>query len=323
MRRIAVLTSGGDAPGMNAAIRAVVRQVIASGGEAFGVRHGFHGLLAGEIVPLGPRDVGGIMQLAGTVLGSSRSEDFRRPDGAARAIAVLDGHGIGGLIVIGGSGSQSGSFQLASAGLPVVGVASTIDNDLVGSDITIGVDSALNVGLEALDRLRVTASSHNRAALVEVMGRQCGYLALQLGITGGAEAIVIPEAELDPAEVADVLQCAFDRGKAHAIVVVAEGAHNNAARMVPFFRLNRQRFGFELRATILGHVQRGGTPTHFDRLLGTRLGTAAVECLVRGEAGVLVGLGGRDVVATPLADVVGRTKPLDLSLLEMARLLAQ
>jgi len=169
----------------------------------------------------------------------------------------------------------------------------------------------------------VTASSHNRAALVEVMGRQCGYLALQLGITGGAEAIVIPEAEIEPAEVAEILQRAFDRGKAHAIVVVAEGAQNNAARMVPFFRLNRQRFGFELRATILGHVQRGGTPTHFDRLLGTRLGTTAVDCLARGEAGVLVGLGGKDVVATPLAEVVGRTKPLDLSLLEMARILAQ
>jgi len=323
MRRIAVLTSGGDAPGMNAAIRAVVRQIAAIGGEAFGVQQGFRGLLAGQIVPLGPRDVGGIMQLAGTVLGSSRSDDFRRPDGAARAIAALAAHGIDGLVVIGGSGSQNGSYVLASAGYPVVGVASTIDNDLVGSDITLGVDSALNVGLEALDRLRVTASSHNRAALVEVMGRQCGYLALQLGITGGAEAIVIPEAEIEPAEVAEILQRAFDRGKAHAIVVVAEGAQNNAARMVPFFRLNRQRFGFELRATILGHVQRGGTPTHFDRLLGTRLGTTAVDCLARGEAGVLVGLGGKDVVATPLADVVGRTKPLDLSLLEMARILAQ
>ena len=323
MRRIAVLTSGGDAPGMNAAIRAVVRQVAAIGGEAFGVQHGFRGLLAGQIRPLGPRDVGGIMQLAGTVLGSSRSDAFRQPDGAARAMAALGAQGIEGLVVIGGSGSQHGSFLLAGAGFPVVGVASTIDNDLVGSDITLGVDSALNVGLESLDRLRVTASSHNRAALVEVMGRQCGYLALQLGITGGAEAIVIPEAEIEPAEVAEILQRAFDRGKAHAIVVVAEGAHNNAARMVPFFRLNRQRFGFELRATILGHVQRGGTPTHFDRLLGTRLGAAAVDCLARGEAGVLVGLGGRDVVATPLADVVGQAKPLDVSLLEMARILAQ
>jgi len=323
MRRIAVLTSGGDAPGMNAAIRAVVRQVAAIGGEAFGVQQGFRGLLAGQVEPLGPRDVGGIMQLAGTVLGSSRSDDFRRPDGAARAIAVLATHDIEGLVVIGGSGSQNGAFQLASAGFPVVGVASTIDNDLVGADISIGVDSALNVGLEALDRLRVTASSHNRAALVEVMGRQCGYLALQLGITGGAEAIVIPEAEIEPADVADILQRAFDRGKAHAIVVVAEGAQNNAARMVPFFRLNRQRFGFELRATTLGHVQRGGTPTHFDRLLGTRLGTAAVTCLAGGTSGVLVGLGGRDVVTTPLADVVSQPKPLDLSLLEMARMLAQ
>ncbi|HWP65700.1 MAG TPA: ATP-dependent 6-phosphofructokinase [Candidatus Limnocylindria bacterium] len=323
MRRIAVLTSGGDAPGMNAAIRAVVRQAVAAGWEAFGVLHGFQGLLDDEMRPLGPRDVGGIIQLGGTVLGSARCEEFRRPDGCTRAAAVLAARGIEGLIVIGGNGSQSGAAALARTGYPVVGVASTIDNDLLGSDITIGVDTALNVGLEALDRLRVTASSHNRAVLVEVMGRQCGYLALQLGITGGAEAIVIPEAEIEPAEVADMLQRAFDRGKAHALVVVAEGARNNAARLVPFFRLNRQRFGFELRATILGHVQRGGTPTHFDRLLGTRLGTAAVHCLARGEAGVLVGLTGREVTATPLADIAGRTKAPDLSFLEMARVLAQ
>ena len=323
MRRIAVLTSGGDAPGMNAAIRAVVRQVSARGHEAFGIQQGFRGLLDDQLRPLGPRDVGGIMQLGGTVLGSARCEEFRTDEGRARALRVLGARGIDGLVVIGGNGSQAGALSLSLGGFPVIGVASTIDNDLLGSDITIGVDTALNVGLEALDRLRVTASSHNRAALVEVMGRKCGYLALMLGITGGAEAIVIPEAELEPHEVAAMMQRAFDRGKAHAIVVVAEGARNNAARLVPFFRLNRQRFGFELRATILGHVQRGGTPTHFDRLLGTRLGTAAVERLTRGEHGIVVGLAGRDVVATPLGQVVGQEKAPDLDLLEMARTLAQ
>jgi 6-phosphofructokinase 1 len=323
MRRIAVLTSGGDAPGMNAAIRAVVRQVHALGREAFGVQQGFRGLLDDQFRALGPRDVGGIMQLGGTMLGSARCEEFRTPEGRDRALRVLAARGIDGLVVIGGNGSQTGAHALSAEGFPVVGVASTIDNDLLGSDITIGVDTALNVGLESLDRLRVTASSHNRAALVEVMGRKCGYLALMLGITGGAEAIVIPEAELEPNEVAAVMQRAFDRGKAHAIVVVAEGAHNNAARLVPFFRLNRQRFGFELRATILGHVQRGGTPTHFDRLLGTRLGTAAVERLAAGVHGVVVGLSGRDVAGTPLAEVVGREKAPDLTLLDMARTLAQ
>src|SRR5262245_11693966 len=243
MRRIAVLTSGGDAPGMNAAIRAVVRQVSARGHEAFGVLQGFRGLLDDQIRPLGPRDVGGIMQMGGTVLGSARCEEFRTADALTRARRVLEARGIDGLVVIGGNGSQAGAHGLATAGVPVIGVASTIDNDLLGSDITIGVDTALNVGLEAIDRLRVTASSHSRAALVEVMGRKCGYLALMLGITGGAEAIVIPEAELEPEQIAAIMQRAFDRGKAHAIVVVAEGARNNAARLVPFFRLNRQRFG--------------------------------------------------------------------------------
>jgi 6-phosphofructokinase 1 len=263
------------------------------------------------------------MQQGGTVLGSARSEEFKTPEGQAHALGVLAARRIDALVVIGGNGSQTGAHSLSAQGFPVVGVASTIDNDLVGSDITIGVDTALNVGLEAIDRLRVTASSHNRGALVEVMGRNCGYLALMLGITGGAEAIVIPEAELEPDEVAGVMQRAFDRGKAHAIVVVAEGAQNNAARLLPYFRLNRQRFGFELRATILGHVQRGGTPTHYDRLLATRLGTAAVEQLAAGSAGVLVGVTGGDIVTTPLASVVGRTKPPDLALLEMARALAQ
>lgn len=323
MHRIAVLTSGGDAPGMNAAIRAVVRQACARGWEAFGVLSGFRGLLENQLRPLGPRDVGSMMQLGGTMLGSARSEEFKTDAGREKALATLAAREIHGLVVIGGNGSQTGAQRLAEAGVAVVGVASTIDNDLLGSDITIGVDTALNVGLEAIDRLRVTASSHNRAALVEVMGRNCGYLALMLGITGGAEAVVIPEAEIEPDEVAAVMQRAFDRGKAHAMVVVAEGARNNATRLVPFFRLNRQRFGFELRATILGHVQRGGTPTHFDRLLATRLGTAAVERLAAGGHGVVVGLAGREIGATPFADVVGRTKAPDLALLEMARVLAQ
>jgi 6-phosphofructokinase 1 len=323
MQRIAVLTSGGDAPGMNAAIRAVVRQARVRGWETFGVSHGFRGLMENQLRELGPRDVGGIMQQGGTVLGSARSDEFKTAEGQAQALAVLAAQGIDGLVVIGGNGSQAGAYSLAAQGIPVVGIASTIDNDLVGSDITIGVDTALNVGLEAIDRLRVTASSHNRGALVEVMGRHCGYLALMLGITGGAEAIVIPEAELEPDEVIGVVQRAFERGKAHAIVVVAEGAQNNAARLIPYFRLNRQRFGFELRATILGHVQRGGTPTHFDRLLATRLGTAAVDHLASGGHGVLVGVVGGAIVPTPLASVVDCTKAPDLALLEMARALAQ
>ena len=228
MSHIAVLTSGGDAPGMNAAIRAVVRAGIAQGWTVSGVRHGFAGLLGGELIPLGPRDVGGIIQQGGTILGSARCEAFKTPVGREQALGVLKARRVEGLVVIGGNGSQMGANVLAKAGFPVVGVASTIDNDLPGSDISIGVDTALNIALESIDRLKVTASSHERAFLVEVMGRDCGYLALMAGIAGGAEAIVIPEMETSPEDLAKELFASRERGKKHAIVVVAEGARHNA-----------------------------------------------------------------------------------------------
>ncbi|MBC6938392.1 MAG: ATP-dependent 6-phosphofructokinase, partial [Chloroflexi bacterium] len=202
MKRIAVLTSGGDAPGMNAAIRAVVRTGVARGWEVYGVEQGYSGLIAGSMRPMGPRDVSSIIQLGGTMLGSARCPEFKTEEGRLRAIRELRKRDIDGLVVIGGNGSQTGAFALSEMGFPVVGVASTIDNDLYGSEITIGVDTALNIALEAIDRLKVTASSHQRAFLIEVMGRDCGYLALMSGIAGGAEAIVIPEVEVQPAEIA-------------------------------------------------------------------------------------------------------------------------
>ena len=317
-----MLTSGGDAPGMNAAIRAVVRTGIQAGCEVFGVRRGYTGLVAGDLTPLGVRDVGGIIQSGGTVLGSARCREFRTDEGRREALRQLADRGIEGLIVIGGNGSQTGSHGLSELGFPVVGVASTIDNDLHGSDITIGVDTALNIALEAIDRLKVTASSHQRAFLVEVMGRDSGYLALMAGIAGGAEAVVIPEEETDPEQVAADLRAAYDRGQAHAIVVVAEGARYNAHGLAHFFEEHRERLGFELRATALGHIQRGGAPGAFDRLLATRLAAAATKRLARGEHGILVGLIGNEITATPLEEVVSRRKPLDLSLLELARTLA-
>ena len=323
MKRIAVLTSGGDAPGMNAAVRAVVRTGLAQGWQVFGVRHGYAGLIVGDMTALGARDVGGIMQLGGTVLGSARCPQFKTLDGRQQALAMLAARGIEALVVIGGNGSQSGSLALSQMGFPVVGVASTIDNDLVGSDVTIGVDTALNIALEAIDRLKVTASSHHRAFLLEVMGRQCGYLALMAGIAGGAEVTLIPEAETDPEDVAAELRSAYERGKPHALVVVAEGARYNAARLDAYFRQNRERLGFDLRVTVLGHVQRGGTPSAFDRLLATRSGAAAVECLARGEHGLLVGQIGGQIVSTPLDEVVGRQKTLDPQLIELARVLAK
>lgn len=323
MKRIAVLTSGGDAPGMNAAIRAVVRTGIAHDLEVFGIRDGFVGLVAGSIMPLGARDVGGIIQRGGTILGSTRCPDFKNEETQIEALRVLRELHIDALVIIGGNGSQAAAHALSQRGVRVVGVASTIDNDLFGSEMTIGVDTALNIGLEAIDRLKVTASSHHRAFLVEVMGRDCGYLALITGITGGAEAIVIPEAEADPEAIAVECRAAYERGKAHALVVVAEGARYNAEGLAAYFQENQERLGFELRVTKLGHVQRGGTPGVFDRLLATRLGAAAIEQISRHQYGVMVGLVKGEIAATCLAEVVANKKSLDLRLLELAAVLAR
>ena len=321
MKRIAVLTSGGDAPGMNGVIRAVARTGIEMGLEVWGVRHGFVGLLQGDYRPLDRREVGGIMQHGGTVLGSARSDAFQSEEGQARAIRSLRQAEIDGLIVIGGNGSQMGSLALWRRGLPVVGVASTIDNDLGGSEITLGVDTALNIALEAIDRLKTTASSHQRAFLVEVMGRACGSLALMAGVAGGAELILVPEVETPPDAVAQALRSAYERGKPHAIAVVAEGARYNATALEAYFRENQATIGFQVRTTILGHVQRGGSPTAFDRLLGTRFGVAAVEAMVRGNHGVLVGINDSQITTTPLEQAAPMRKPLDPELLRMAKFL--
>jgi len=323
MKRIAVLTSGGDAPGMNAAIRAVVRTGLEKGCEVFGVQHGYRGLIAGDLIPLGARDVGGVIQRGGTMLGSARCPEFKTEEGRRQALAQLDQRGIAALVTIGGNGTQTGAHALSGMGFPVVGVASTIDNDLYGSDITIGVDTALNIALEAIDRLKVTASSHHRAFVIEVMGRDCGYVALMTGIAGGAEAISIPEVETDPEAIAQEIRKAYERGKPHALVVAAEGARYNAQGLADYFKDQRERLGFELRVTILGHVQRGGSPTFFDRMLATRLGAAAAELAAQGEHGVLVGLVKSEIRTTPLAEVVVRKKPLDPKLLELARVLAK
>ena len=323
MKHVAVLTSGGDAPGMNAAIRAVVRCAVDRGWRASGVRRGFRGLVEGEIVPLGRREVGGVLSLGGTVLGSARYPQFANDEAQAQALQVLRGADIDGLVVIGGNGSQTGAAALANRGMPVVGVASTIDNDLVGTDITIGTDTALDVALESIDRLRTTAASHRRVVLVEVMGRDSGYLALCLAIAGGAEAVVVPEddSDLDVAELARRIMEAHG-AKGHALVVVAEGATLSAGELAAFLRA---QYGDEMgvRATVLGHVQRGGIPTAFDRLLASRLGAAAVDALDEGTTGVLVGLIDGHVRRTPLADVAGRTREPDLRLGTLADVLAR
>lgn len=323
MKRIAVLTSGGDAPGMNAAIRAVVRTGIDQGWEVLGVEHGYRGLVDGDFNRLGPRDVGGIIQQGGTILGSARCEEFKTDEGQRKAIREMNKEGIEALVVIGGNGSQTGANALHEHGFPVVGVASTIDNDLYGSEITLGVDTALNIALEAIDRLKVTASSHERAFLLEVMGRDCGYLALMSGIAGGAEGICLPEFETSPETVADIIEAAYQRGKAHAIIVVAEGAKYGVTELAAYFKDHNEDLGFALRVTQLGHVQRGGLPGAFDRILGTRLGAKAVETLEAGTFGVLMGLNKGEITATPYAEVVGNKKTLDPWLFNLANVLAK
>ena len=318
MKRVAVLTSGGDAPGMNAAVRSVVRSGVNLGWDMFGVYHGYAGLISGNIRPMGARDVGGIIQLGGTILGSARSPEFRTEDGRLQAIRAMNQMGIDALVVIGGNGSQSGAYELTKMDFPVVGVASTIDNDLYGSEICIGVDTALNIALEAIDRLKVTASSHQRAFLVEVMGRDCGYLALMSGIAGGAEVVVIPEFEIDPEDISSAIRHAYERGKTHALVVVAEGAKMNASALIRYFEEQQERLGFQVRATQLGHVQRGGTPSAFDRILATRLGAAAIQSIANNCFGVLMGLNKSEITATPYLDVCNNKKLIDPAMMELA-----
>ena len=321
MKRVAVLTSGGDAPGMNAAIRAVVRCGVAKGWEMYGVKNGYAGLIAGNIYQMGTRDVGGIIQKGGTMLGSARCEEFKTDEGRRKGIRILRQMGIDALVVIGGNGSQTGSNEIRKLGYPVVGIASTIDNDLYGSEMTIGVDTALNIALEAIDRLKTTATSHQRAFLIEVMGRDCGYLALAAGIAGGAEYILLPEIESDPEEVAETLSLAYEHGKEHAIIVVAEGAKYNAEALIEYFEKHKERLGFKIRATILGHVQRGGEPGAFDRILASRFGCGAIEALDREEYGVLIGLKNNKIATTPLEEVVANKKQISMEMVKLSRIL--
>lgn len=323
MKRIAVVTSGGDAPGMNAAVRAVVRTGLARELVVLGVRNGYAGLIGGQLKRLGPRDVGGIIAQAGTFLGTTRCEDMKTDAGQIAAIEQLHVNDIDALVVVGGNGSQAGSWALSRRGLRVIGIASTIDDDLPGSEPSIGFTTAADIALEAIDRIKVTASAHKRAFLVEVMGRACGHLALVAGISGGAEAIAIPEVDEPPESFAQQIHLAYERGKRHAIVVVAEGARYNAEHLAAYFTEHSQRLGFELRITKLGHVQRGGAPGAFDRMLATRLGVAAVEHLLAGQHGFLLGMVNDRVHATALSETASSTKPIDPKLLELAEILAR
>ena len=321
MKTIAVLTAGGDAPGMNAAVRSVVRSALALGLRVVGVKRAYEGLTRGLMSELGARDVGGILQRGGTVLQTARFPDFAKPDMQREALRQLNAQGVDALVAIGGDGTMRGAAALESLGFPVVGIPASIDNDVYGTDISIGVDTALNTIVEAIDKLRDTASAHQRAFIVETMGRNCGHLALMSGIISGAEMTLIPEQETSAEEVAAAVRSAYERGKTHAIVVVAEGAklHANALKE----KLDKMNTGFDSRVTILGHVQRGGSPSAWDRLIAARFGVSAVELLAKGEHGRMVGLNATNVTGTPLAEVSTRKRAPDLEYYRMARMLAK
>jgi len=315
------MTSGGDAPGMNAAIRAVVRAGMDHGIEVYGIRQAYTGLLNGDMSLMTSREVSGILQRGGTVLQTARNEEFKTPQGQRKAVRRLNEHEIEGMIVIGGDGSLRGALALQKLGIPTIGIPASIDNDIWGTNMSIGVDTTLNIILDALDRLRDTATSHNRAFLLEVMGRNCGYLALMGGILGGAEVVVTPEKALTMQEVAASMQDAYTRGKSHAIAVIAEGAPYKITELADY--LNSHDTGFEIRITILGHIQRGGSPSAFDRLLATRMGVAALERIVAGESGVMVGLDGRVISNVLLEDVTTKTRPISEEYYAMAYTLSR
>ncbi|MDQ2684136.1 MAG: ATP-dependent 6-phosphofructokinase [Chloroflexota bacterium] len=320
VKRIGVMTSGGDAPGMNAAIRSVVRTAAASGVEVVGVKGGYRGLLTSNVVPLGVRDVGGILTRGGTMLGSGRVPEFKEPGAPDQAIANARTMAIDGLVAIGGDGTQAGGLALHTLGFPVVGVASTIDNDLAGFDMSIGVDTALNTAMSMVDRLRDTASSHHRAFIVEVMGRHSGYLALMVGLACGAEITLVPESPYTTGDVENALRAAYAAGKSHFVCVAAEGSPLKAADLAA--DLKSRDPAFEIRLSVLGHVQRGGGPTIFDRLLGTRSAAVATQALLAGQSGVVAGLvrGRYDFV--PSASAVRDVSKVPADLLDLAVTLA-
>ncbi len=324
LQRIGVFTSGGDAPGMNACIRAVVRRAVAEGLEVVGIRRGYAGMCDGDFVEMDRQSVSNILQTGGTILKSARCDMFRTPEGRAQAAARLAAAGIDALVAIGGDGTLQGATHLAAEhGIPVVGCPGTIDNDLFGTDETIGFDTALNTALESIDKIRDTADAHDRLFLVEVMGRDTGFIALACGIGGGAELVLIPEMLSDVAAIKERILSLMSSQSRSSIVVVAEGDETGGAHMIAqALRDDRAFDRIDTRVSVLGHIQRGGSPTARDRVLASRLGSAAVEALLEGHAGVMVGIVNGDVKLTPMRNVWSRKKDIDYDLLQLTALLS-
>ncbi|HEX3010854.1 MAG TPA: 6-phosphofructokinase [Syntrophomonadaceae bacterium] len=317
MPKIAVLTSGGDASGMNAAIRAVVRSGIYKGMEVYGVHHGYEGLIAGQLEKMSRGSVADIIHRGGTILQTSRSEAFRTDEGRREAKRVLDEAGIEHLVVIGGNGSLKGGYEFSRLGINVIGIPATIDNDVVYTN-SIGFDTAVNTVLDAINRIRDTATSHGRIFIIEVMGRDCGELALAAGVAGGAESILIPEIENDLDDIITKINNGTKRGKLHSIIIVAEGVYDA-------MQLRQQietRTGQDTRVTILGHTQRGGTPTAVDRILASCMGKAAVDMIEEGQRNIMVAGEGEQVKSIPLQEIINGTRTPELSMFEIARILS-
>lgn len=314
MSRLAVLTSGGDAPGMNAAIRAVVRVAANRGLELYGVRRGFLGLMRSEFVPMDSTSVGGIIEEGGTILRTARSAEFRTPEGLQTARANLERAGIDRLVVIGGDGSMRGALDLARQGVGSVGVPATIDNDVPGTDMCIGADTALNTVVEAIDRIRDTASAHERVFIVQTMGRASGWLALEAGLATGADIVLIPEVPWTYDEVCTTVQRRSRERKGHTIIVIAEGCGADA---VTVGQNIKERINFETRVTVLGHLQRGGAPSGFDRIFASRLGAAAADFLRDGRSGVMAALRGREILPVPLEELITARHEVDLALYQL------
>ena len=323
IKKIAVFTSGGDAPGMNACIRAVVRTSMYYGIEVYGIRRGYNGMIAGDIYQMTSHSVSNIIQRGGTILKSARSKEFMTKEGRQKAFDQLQKFGIEGLVAIGGNGTFTGAtIFFDEFGIPTVGAPGTIDNDLYGTDYTIGYDTAVNTALEAIDKIRDTADSHDRVFFIEVMGRDSGYIAIQSGIAGGAEIVMVPEVLTPISEVIETLRQGWNRSKSSSIIVVAEGdEEGNAAEVAEKIR-SRVDVDIDIRVTTLGHIQRGGIPTAYDRILASRLGLGAVEGLMNNYQNVMVGIVNNEIVYTPFRDTIRLPKPINEDMLRMVKILS-
>jgi 6-phosphofructokinase 1 len=315
MKRIGVLTSGGDAPGMNAAVRAVVRKAIYHNLEVFGIYGGYTGLINGNIKRLELGSVGDIIHRGGTTLYSSRCPEFKTKEGQQKGIEQLKKHGIEGLVVIGGDGSYRGAQALTEHGFPCVGVPGTIDNDIPGTEMTIGFDTALNTVIDAIDKIRDTATSHERTFIIEVMGRDAGDIALWAGLAGGAETILIPEVDYTLDDIITRLKSGNERGKKHSIIVVAEGVCSG----VELGKELKEAMNVDVRVSVLGHIQRGGSPTAYDRVLASRLSAHAVELLIKGHGGRAVGIESNQLVDYDIIEALKRKHSVDMDLAKLSQ----